>query len=173
MAIELVVSAENRVLVDYLEGITEDEEVIFKFELEKSFIFAHYSDETHVFVFVRGVYDSMYEAVRHIIVLGLHRVSDVVWLEVKPVVAEVQHTDVFALLHLPDFKAELRDFLWQIIKSLQPLLFLLLLHPLLCVEFHLILKLVVHFTLGLIGTSEVKVVHLRSLLGELMIPVEI
>ena len=173
MAIELVVSADNRVLVDNLEGITEDKEVVFEFKLEKSFIFAHYCDETHVFVFVRGVDDSMYEAIRHIIVFGLHRVSDVVRLEVKPVVAEVQHTDVFALLHLPDFKAELRDFFGEVIQSLKSLLFLLLLHPLLCVEFHLILKLVVHFTLGLIGTSEVKVVHLRSLLGELVISVEI
>ena len=173
MAIELVVSADNCVLVDYLERITEDEEVIFKFELEKSFVFAHYCDETHVFVFVRGVNDSMYEAIWHIVVLGLHWVSDVVGLEVKPVATEVQHSDVLALLHLSDFKAELRGFFWEVIKPLKSLLLLLLLHPLLCVDFHLLLKLVVHFTLGLIRTSEVKVIHLRSLLGKLMISVEI
>ena len=152
------------VLIDYLECIAEDEEVVFKFELEHSFIFTEYCDETHVFVFVRCVHDSVYEAIWHVIVFSFHRVSDVVGLEVKPVAAEVQHTNVFALLHLSHFKAELRDFFRKVVKPLQSLFFLLLLCPLLRVDFHLFLQLVINFTLGRIRASKVKVIHLRSLL---------
>ena len=56
---------------------------------------------------------------------------------------------------------------------MESLFFLLLLVPLLRVDLHLSLKLIVDFTLRLTGTGEVKVVELRPLLRKLMIPVEV
>ena len=44
VAVELVVVADYSMLVDYLEGVTEDEVVVLKLELEHSFVFAENRD---------------------------------------------------------------------------------------------------------------------------------
>ena len=80
-------TADDRVLVDYLERITEDKIIVFKLELEHTLVLAQNCDETHVLILIWCVSDPMNETIWHIVVLCLHRVPDVVGLKVQPIAA--------------------------------------------------------------------------------------
>ena len=137
MTIELIMAGDYRVLVHYLESVTEDEIVIFKLKFEHSLILTENGDDAHVLILIRTVYDSVDEAVRYIVVLGLFWVSDVVRLEMQPVAAEVKHANVFAFLQFTHFKSELRYLFWEVAQTLQSLLLLFLLIHFLRADLHL------------------------------------